>query len=487
VARHATIVGMRQVHIDPVSLDKLAELLEPERAEALTSYAGRAVRSLRDRTIWHVNTTETGGGVAEMLQVLLAYARGADVDNRWLVLEATPEFFRLTKRIHNLLHGSDGDGGPLGDEERGVYEDVLADNLDAMRELVREGDVVVLHDPQTAGLAKGLRESGAHVVWRCHVGRDTPNAQSRRAWQFLKPYVEQAEAHVFTRWEYVPDWIPADRIWIIPPSLDPLSAKNVDLDRSAVEATLARAGLVAFPSSDGSVTFARRGGDDGQVREHSGLIHGGQVVPRKARLVLQVSRWDHLKDMGGVLRSFVGHLDEMPEDVHLMLVGPDVSGVGDDPEGADVLAECEEIWESQSGAAQRRIHLCSLPMDDVDENAHIVNALQRHATVVVQKSLVEGFGLTVAEPMWKARPVVASAVGGIQDQVVDGESGLLLADPTDLDGFARCVLELVEDPDRAAALGASARERVRHLFLVDRQLSQYVDLFAALIEDRVTD
>ena len=478
---------MREVHIDPVPLDKLAALLEPARAERLASYAERAVRSLSGRTIWHVNATETGGGVAEMLQVLLAYANGAEVDNRWLVLEGSPEFFRLTKRIHNLLHGSDGDGGPLGDEERGVYEDVLADNLATMRELVREGDIVLLHDPQTAGLAKGLRECGAHVVWRCHVGRDTPNEQTKRAWEFLRPSLEQAEAHVFTRWEYVPDWVPADRIWIIPPSLDPLSAKNIDMDRRSVQATLARAGLVAFPAGEGPVTFARRGGADGQVREHSGLIHGGQVVPREARLVLQVSRWDHLKDMGGVLRSFVDHLDEMPEDVHLMLVGPDVSGVTDDPEGADVLAECEQVWESQSDAAQQRIHLCSLPMDDVDENAHLVNALQRHASVVVQKSLVEGFGLTVTEPMWKARPVVGSAVGGIQDQIVDGESGLLLPDPADLDGFAARVLELVRDPERAERLGAAARERVRELFLVDRHLSQYVDLFSALIEDRVTE
>jgi trehalose synthase len=170
-----------------------------------------------------------------------------------------------------------------------------------------------------------------------------------------------------------------------------------------------------------------------------------------------------------------------------MLVGPDVSGVTDDPEGAEVLAECTQAWDAQGDAARQRIHLCSLPMDDVDENAHLVNALQRHASVVVQKSLVEGFGLTVTEPMWKARPVVASAVGGIQDQIVDGESGLLLPDPADLDGLAARVLELVRDPGRAERLGAAARERVRELFLVDRHLSQYVDVFSALIEDRVTD
>ncbi len=473
---------MREVQIDPMPLDRLAKLLKPDRAERLAAYAERAVHGLRDRTIWHVNATATGGGVAEMLQVTLAYARGADVDNRWLVLDGTPEFFRMTKRVHNLLHGSAGDGGPLGEEERRTYEEVLADNLGSLREQVRRGDIVVLHDPQTAGLASGLEKSGAHVVWRCHVGRDTPNEQTRRAWEFLRPYVSQAQAHVFTRWEYVPDWIPTDRIWIIPPSLDPLSAKNIDLEQSAVQASLRRAGLVDLPPGDGALTFGRRGGADGEVREHTGLIHGGHVVPAEARLVMQVSRWDRLKDMGGVLRGFVDHLDAMPDDVHLMLVGPDVSGVTDDPEGAEVLAECTEVWESQTADVRERIHLCSLPMDDVDENAHLVNALQRHASVVVQKSLVEGFGLTVTEPMWKARPVVASAVGGIQDQIVDGQCGLLLPDPTDLDGFAERVLEIVHDTEHAERLGGAARRRVRDLYLVDRHLNQYVDLFTEVIK-----
>jgi trehalose synthase len=146
--------------------------------------------------------------------------------------------------------------------------------------------------------------------------------------------------------------------------------------------------------------------------------------------------------MDGVLRAFADHIEAMPSDVHLMLVGPDVSGVTDDPEGAEVFAECQTIWAAQDAGARARMHLCSLPMDDVDENARIVNALQRHADVVVQKSLVEGFGLTVTEPMWKGRAVIASRVGGIQDQIVDGECGLLLDDPRDLDTFARLLADL---------------------------------------------
>jgi trehalose synthase len=155
--------------------------------------------------------------------------------------------------------------------------------------------------------------------------------------------------------------------------------------------------------------------------------------------------------------------------------------VSDDPEALEVLGECEEIWSSRSPEEQSRLHLCSPPMDDVSENAHLVNALQHHASVVVQKSLEEGFGLTVTEPMWKARAVIASRVGGIQDQIVHGESGLLLDDPHDLDGFGSFVSQVLEDDALASRLGTAARERVRDRFLGDRHLAQYVELLEHLL------
>ncbi|WP_162599994.1 glycosyltransferase [Nocardioides solisilvae] len=202
------------------------------------------------------------------------------------------------------------------------------------------------------------------------------------------------------------------------------------------------------------------------MRPHTNLVGAGDIVPSDARVVLQVSRWDRLKDMAGVLNGFGTHLSRWSADAHLVLVGPDVLGVGDDPEGAEVLFECVDLWRSlPPPAAQRRSHLVSLPMDDVGENAHLVNALQRHAAVVVQKSLVEGFGLTVTEPMWKGRPVVASAVGGVRDQIVDGVSGLLLEDPTDLDRFADPVTSVLEDDELASRLGAAAARRVRDQYL----------------------
>ena len=475
---------MKDVELGTVPLDRLEELLLPERRERLAEVVEWGRELVDGRTVWHVNATATGGGVAEMLLALLAYTRGAGVDSRWVVLDGPEEFFALTKRIHNKLHGSEGDGGDLGDEERELYERVLAEETDALLERTKDGDVVVLHDPQTAGMARRLREAGAHVLWRCHVGKDDTDEHTDAAWSFLRPYVEDAEAVVFSREAYVPEWVDEDRVRIIPPSIDPFSAKNEEMDRDDVDAVLARTHLVdvdAGSSERGSYEFRRRDGGTGEVRERDDLVHGGQVVPADARLVLQVSRWDRLKDMEGVLRAFADHLDDLPDDVHLMLCGPDVSGVSDDPEGQEVLEECQRIWEDQPDETKARMHLCTLPMDDVDENAHVVNALQRHATVVVQKSIVEGFGLTVTEPMWKGRAVVASRVGGIQDQVEHGENGLLLDDPHDLDGFAALLAELLADDDECRRLGEAARESVRERFLGDLALIRYAELVRDLV------
>jgi len=471
-----------EVHIDAVSLERLALVLDPARAERLGSNGVLARRILDGRVVWNVNATASGGGVAEMLTSLLAYSRGAGVDTRWLVLEGNPRFFRITKRLHNFLHGSPGDGGPLGDAERAEYESVLAGNLEGVLAMVRAGDIVLLHDPQAAGMAAGLRAAGAHVVWRCHIGRDAPTELTDVGWRFLEPYVSEADATIFSREEYGPRWLDRRRSWIIPPSLDPFSTKNVELPPADVDATLHYAGLVQRPGEQGSLAFARRDGSTGTMRVHNNLVVAGDIVPGDVRVVVQVSRWDRLKDMSGVLTGFADSLSRLPSDVHLMLVGPDVLGVSDDPEGVEVLFECVDQWKALPIQTRQRVHLVSLPMDDVDENAHLVNALQRHASVAVQKSLVEGFGLTVTEPMWKARPVVASAVGGIQDQIVDGESGLLLTDPADLDGFADLLVSVLGDDALAGRLGVTARERVRDRFLGDRHLIQYAELFRDLLE-----
>ena len=216
------------------------------------------------------------------------------------------------------------------------------------------------------------------------------------------------------------------------------------------------------------MTAARRGStSQAKIYEDVRLTPADPVV-------LQVSRWDHLKDPEGVIRGFAEHASAHETGAHLIYAGPAVEAVSDDPEGAQVLEEAIELRESLSDEARRNVHLVCLPMDDAEENAVIVNALQRNASVVVQKSIAEGFGLTVAEAMWKGRPIVATAVGGIQDQVVDGETGVLLADAHDLDAYGEAVRGLLEDPERAQRMGEAAKQRVRTEFLGARSLIDYL-------------
>jgi trehalose synthase len=481
---------MEEVVVRPIDLERLVGVLPADRAERLLAAAERARATFGDRVVWHVNATAHGGGVAEMLQTLLAYGNGAGIENRWLVLEGDPAFFAITKRLHNALHGEAGDGGQLGRAERMQYDEVLRANLAGLLPLVSARDIVLLHDPQTAGLAEGLTKMGARVVWRCHVGRDSTNDLTRAGWEFLRPYLGHAHALVFSRREYAPGWVEDGRLVVIPPSIDPFAVKNMPLSPELVTAVLASVGLVTGGDRDGPVDFVRRDGSPGTVppQGRSGGLLAGDPPPVGVPLVVQVSRWDRLKDMSGVMEGFaLAVADDDLDGVHLMLAGPDVSGVSDDPEGVEVLGQCREQWGQLPDTVRSRVHLAAIPMDDGDENALIVNALQRHAAVVVQKSLVEGFGLTVTEAMWKRRPVVASKVGGIQDQITDGRDGLLVEDPYDIEQFAGVLRRPLVDGELAARLGDAGRARVLKEFLGDRHLEQYVDLFSRLVRGSAPD
>jgi trehalose synthase len=475
----ASRLRLREVEVQALDAARLEPLIGPDRMALYEDVAEATQAALAGRTVWNVNSTATGGGVAEMLQTLLAYVRGAGIDARWLVIEGDPEFFTITKRIHNGIYGSAGDGGELGDAERAHYEHVLRRNGEELLALVRAGDVIVLHDPQPAGLAEALRRAGTRVVWRCHIGRDEPNEWTERAWAFLRPYLEEVDGWVVSRAAFAPPFADPAHTAVIPPSIDPFSAKNEPMSRRNVRQALGYVGLLTGGGQAPAAPFTRRDGSLGRINRHVDPLQSGPAAPADAPLVVQVSRWDRMKDMPGVMQGFAEHVDPSLG-AHLVLAGPSVSGVADDPEGAEVLEECIELWRSLPHASRGRVHLACTPMTDPDEAAAIVNALQRHATVVVQKSLAEGFGLTVAEAMWKARPVVGGAVGGIADQIEHGQSGLLLADPTDLAKFGGAVEALLRDPGLAETLGRNAQQRAAALFLGDRHLEQYGRLFARL-------
>jgi trehalose synthase len=453
--------------------------VKPEVFERFTAATEEARRLLAGRVVWNVNSTARGGGVAEMLRPLLAYSRGAGVDARWEVISGNEDFFQVTKRIHNNLHGFEGDGGPLGDDERRIYEGALEANWRELCQLIESDDVVILHDPQTAGLTQPIKENtGAAVIWRCHVGLDSPSDIARRAWRFLIPYIEKADALVFSRGEFAWEGLDREKIAIIPPSIDAFSPKNQALDEGTVAAILNAAGIVRDEAGADPV-FNREDGSPSRV------VSGAEAFEERPLgladpVVLQVSRWDRLKDPLGVIEGFAEHVAPATN-AHLVYAGPAVEAVSDDPEGKEVLDESIATWRGLPAEQRERIHLLCLPMDDAEENAAVVNALQRHASVVVQKSIAEGFGLTVAEAMWKARPVVASRIGGIQDQIVHGEAGLLVDDPLNLEEYGAAVRRLLEDRELAEAMGRAAQARVQDAFLGARSLMQYLDLIRKLI------
>ncbi len=476
------MVHLTEVQVGVLPLKRFAKVVGSKQMREALKVAAATRRRLAGRVVWNVNSTAAGGGVAELLRSLLSYTRSVGIDARWVVIRGQPEFFKITKRLHHALHGVAGDGTELGERERQVYEATLHENTLEMTSLVRPGDIVLLHDPQTAGLARELVRAGALVIWRCHIGHDAPNEETQRGWTFLAPYLEEVPAFVFSRFAYVPEYCDHGKTTIIEPSIDAFSPKNQELPEAAVRTILVQVGLVEGPPpSPPDPSFTQEDGSPGRVTRRAEAIRLGQAPSWDTPLIVQVSRWDPLKDPIGVMRGFAAWMGGgAGGKAELVLAGPETTGVADDPEAAIVFAQAEKAWRELPDAVRDRVHLVSLPTADVAENAAIVNALQRHASVVVQKSLREGFGLTVTEAMWKSRPLLASAVGGIQEQIEDGVSGILLKDPSSVEEFSRGLSRLLGDAGYAQRLGEAAHERVRERYLGVRHLLEYARLIEEL-------
>lgn len=472
---------LQQIPVAVGDPQRYRRVIGGDRYEEFQRAADVARTLLDGRAVWNVNSTASGGGVVELLRPILGYARGVGVDARWAVIGGSPAFYEVTKRIHNRLHAFDNDGGLLDEQARRIYEQTLAMNARAFVQLVRPRDVVILHDPQTVGLAAALRPLVSTIIWRCHVGVDRPNDLARDAWSFLQPYVDRADVCVFSRRAFVWEGLDPDRIAIITPTIDAFTPKNQELANDVVLAILGASALVTGADTREPATFHRPDGTVGRVEHEVELVEDEPLQP-ETPIAVQVSRWDALKDPIGVIRGFAEHVPA-ETGCHLVYAGPSVDAVADDPEGMRVLSDSVAARARLRGDVRRRIHLATLPMTDPDENAVIVNALQRHARVVVQKSIAEGFGLTVTEAMWKGRPVVASNVGGIEEQIVAGESGILLDDARDLEAFGTAVGELLDHPEHAEQLGLRARERVRDRFLSLRSLVDYLNVIRSVLRD----
>ena len=469
---------MRDIDVAPLPLSHLESHLDEVAIKRLHTSLTGAEALLEGRTVWTVTpSAAAGSGPAETVAPLVGYSLGAGLNVRWLTLDAPEEFTRIAARLHAGIHGDHGDGGKLGDKQRDIYEHVLASNAENIVEEVRPDDVVILHDPPTAGLAKALKAAGATVIWRCHAGAEGAGEAADYAWAFLDRYLEDVDLVIVSRPEYRPPYIEAERCAVLAPSIDADSPKNRVLDLDEAWSVARLSGIFAGEPPFEAVPFMRH---DGRADAFRGLaddpVLAGGPVPLGARVVTQVNRWDRLKGGLELVEAFAENIAVLPEDAHLLLVGPTPDG----PESQATLTQIVERCSVLPDSVASRIHVAAVSMEDREVNATVVNAVQRVSSVVTQRSLIEAFGLTVAEAMWKKAPVVASAVGGIRDQIDDGVDGVLV-DPANGLAWAEAVRDLLLFPERAQEMGLAAHESVRREFLSNRHLQDLLQIVADLV------
>lgn len=449
-------------------------------------------RALAGRRLWIVNSTQHGGGVAEMLTRQVRLLQQGGIDARWLVFEpGDPAYFALTKRLHNLLHAPEG--LDLTDADRRLYARVAEAGAAALAEHVRPGDALVVHDPQPLG-AGGLvaRQLGLTAIWRCHVGHPVQTTATRTAWSFLRDHLTPFRRTVFSAASYVPDFL-VRRSAVIAPAIDPTSPKNRDLAPDEIDRILAASGVIPGPAAaaDDPDRRAAHLQTDGRF--------GPSPSPAAAALgrlptILQISRWDGFKGFDRLIDGFRcfqearggrhGGQDGGPDggpDGRLILAGPDPGHVADDPEATRVLDGLVDKWLNMPSDIRAKIALINLPLSDPDHNALIVNALQRRASVVAQMSVREGFGLTATEAMWKGRPILATAGTGVAAQVRNGREGLLIEAGAPPPALAGAIGRLAASAALRERLGMAARQRVAETYLVADQMCQWIDLLHAAV------
>ncbi|MFH0771133.1 MAG: glycosyltransferase [Candidatus Omnitrophota bacterium] len=369
---------------------------------------------LKGKVIQNINSTSVGGGVAEILHRIVPLLKELGVDARWDLIKGGEQFFDVTKKFHNALHGMPAE---ISQKDFDTFLDTSRSNIE---EINIYGDVVFIHDPQPVALIKKKKEN--KWVWSCHIDVSEPN---QKIWEFLRGFIDAYDAAVFSAPAFS-EKLPI-RQFLISPSIDPLSDKNKELPQEVIDSVLIKYG-----------------------------------IPKDKPVITQISRFDRLKDPLGVIEVY--KQVKRYSDCRLILAG---GGASDDPEGMEVLLEVKEAAKDDAD-----IHILLLPQNDIE-----INALQRASTVILQKSIKEGFGLTVAEALWKAKPVVASHVGGIPLQITHKYSGLLCHS---IEGASFAVKQLLNSPDYARRLGESGREHIKNNFLITRHLRDYMLLFLSL-------
>ncbi len=396
---------MEPIDYRNITVEDYEKFIGPEDVERIINKA----RPLHDCHVAHINATYYGGGVAALLQSMTLLMNSVGIKTGWRILQGSPDFFSVTKKIHNAMQGHDIN---LTKKKKDIYEKVIAENV--IRNHI-EHDIVIVHDPQPLPMICHYRKRGPWI-WRCHIDLTEPH---QGVHEYLSNFVEAYDAVVITLDEYRQNWNTPQRI--IQPTINPFSLTNRDFSEEEI---------------------------------HERLEH--YDIPTDLPIVAQISRFDKWKDPGGVIEAFRKARKEV--DATLVLLG---NVATDDPEG-------EEVYQSMLDHREERIIILSV------QDTAFVNALQRKAAIILQKSLREGFGLTVTEAMWKGTPVIGGKVGGIKYQIADGKNGYLVSS---IDEAAERMVSLLKDDALRREMGKKAKESVRRRYLMTRQLEDYLDLF----------
>lgn len=407
--------------MDATLLEQYTKIIGHESIDQLHQLAN----PLKKLKLIHVSSTALGGGVAEILDKFVPMTQSLGIETEWLILKGSMEFFQCTKLLHNALQGNKLVPSSL---QLQLYEETCKQNAETLKEKLENADVVIVHDPQPLPLIRSFPTKKGKWIWRCHIDASKP---FRFVWKYLKQFIQQYDAVIFSLAEFAQPL--SQPMFIISPSIDPLSEKNIELDKKEID----------------------------QVYDLFGL-------DSKRPILLQVSRYDRFKDPLGVIEAY-RYVKKFTPEVQLVIAG---GGATDDPEGEIVLKEVQT-----AAAGDSDIHVLLLP-----NNAHrTINALQRAANIVLQKSIREGFGLTVTEALWKGKPVIGGNTGGIKLQVINGETGFLVNTP---EGAAYRIRYLLQHPDKGDEIGHHGREFVREKFLITRHLKEYLALiYSLLFED----
>jgi trehalose synthase len=458
--------------------------------QALRAAARLLVPKLKGRTVWMLNSTAQGGGVAEMMPRLVGMLRDVGVKTEWLVMGSSdPAFFKLTKRLHNLIHDFGRPG--FSAREKAVYRAASREAAAALAGLVAPEDILVVHDPQPLGAGAEIkRRIGLRSIWRCHIGLDRRTRATDAAWEFLRPHAQTYDQAVFSAAEYIPPYL-VGKASVVHPAIDPLGHKNRELSAHKLVGILCNAGLMKglhpVLTPDWEHRVLRLNSDGRFLPTHEGDGVGLMFRP----VVTQVSRWDRLKGWMPLLEGFLrlkrrygrkkgasGRRRHRIEIARLVLAGPDPAAIQDDPEGQEVLDSLCRSFCRLKPEEQEAVAVLSLPMASGKQNHLMVNVLQRCSTLVVQNSLQEGFGLTATEAMWKRVPVLGSSACGLRLQIRDRIDGRLTGNPQDPDEIADALDEMLANPLQRELYGRNAQRRVYDRFLVFTQVESWLQRLA---------